>query len=657
MSMEVAGRAVRWLRMLQHPSGTWSDFHVAVGPSDTWVTAYVGSALANAAGSPRLPPQVRSEAAAGADAAAAWLLAHTGREGGWGYRENVRPDADSTSWVIRLLAARGRPAPPAAVVFLDRHASDNGYRTYHSRSMTRRWSKPTPDVTAVALLARFEAGVLDLPALRDGWIRLLAPARTAAGTWTSAWWEEPGYATAVAVEAWVAAGWPGPRLTPTPDGAPLTAFGQALWAYVHALTGQYADTTVLLAAERPGGGWPGDARLLVPHPRGGGIQERSIDARGVFTTATALRALLAAPPDEPAQRRYRPRQPSRDPAGHGYDQLIAEMSADLGVDPARSVAVFQALSAESLAWPAPWPSVQLSSLAAGLPLELSASDSRPGLRYTVEVGAPTLPPHPRALSAIGAIGRAAALLGHAEVWHRLQPAVGHLVGPHVPAPEGSRFWVWAGVDTASGEARSVLKIYLSAQSRDVPGGRDRVVGALRALGVPPGAPILAAVDQLEQIGYCHELGIGIAPGGRVGAKVYYDMRGWHRDVVAAILAANRLPAAPDLLVPEIPRVVLEKYAMRRAGIALRVGLPAGTVDELTVCGAFPPPMIDHDEAAARLGSWLASMGRDRGTYDRVYARIRPGWPARGGMLHGMFTRSLSARGTSNTIYLRPAYPR
>src|SRR5262249_36300196 len=89
---------------------------------------------------------------------------------------------------------------------------------------------------------------------------------------------------------------------------PGTAFGRALWLHAMVLAGGVGDTGQLLAWERPGGGWAGDAELLVPEPRGGGVTERSRDARGGFTTATALRALLAAaesaaepPPESPPE--------------------------------------------------------------------------------------------------------------------------------------------------------------------------------------------------------------------------------------------------------------------------------------------------------------------------------------------------------------------
>lgn len=651
-----AERAVGWLCRLQHPSGSWSDFLVAVGFSDAWVTGYVGAALAAAARSPRLLLELRADAAEAADAAADWLLANPGREGGWGYTAAVRPDADSTSWAVRLLAARGRAVPPAALEFLAAHAADGGYRTYHDTARTGRWSEPTPDVTAAALLAQYEAGVLDQTTLADAWRELIAPARSTRDTWTSRWWDEEGYATALVVEAWAAAGRPGP-LAPRRATPPGTAFGQALWLYARSLTDRPADAVALLAAQGPDGGWAGDALLLVPHPRGGGINERSIDARGTFTTATVLRGLLVAPSVSTQVAVSHTNRPDRDPAGLAYDQLVADTAADLGVDVAASVQVFRELTAESLAWPAAWPSQQLSGLAGGLPVELSASDAGPALRYSVEIGNPALPPYPRAESALGAIARTAALLGYGQAWTAAGDAVRVLVNPALATPEGCRFWVWAGLDAKAGDFRPTLKVYLAVLDRELPGGRDRLTRALHALGVPEGAPILRAVDRLEQVGFCHEVGIGIGPGGRVGAKLYYDLHGWRPDLVASLLAEAGLRADPTPIRPAIPGVLLESLSeQRRAGIALRVGLAGGTVDELTVVGAFPPPMVGHAEVARRVGAWLDEEGTDRRTYDALVARLLPQWPDRRGVLHSIFTRTRSESGVTNTVYLRPAYP-
>ncbi|WP_433220638.1 hypothetical protein ACQP00_18380 [Dactylosporangium sp. CS-047395] len=649
--MLAAARAVEYLRRLQHPRGSWSDFMVAVGTSDAWVTGYTGTALAMAAAADHLDPAVRKAAAEGADAAADWLLSVIGPRGAWGYHGGVAPDADSTAWAVRLLAARGRAIPESALTFLAAHESDGGYRTYNDVSRTRRWSQPTPDVTATALLARHEAGQLDRTELASAFIRLIAPWQRPPGRWTSIWWAEDGYATTTALEAWVAAARPGLTPVPAPVRAPQTAFGHALWLHSLTLTGATADPLPLLDAQRPGGGWPGDAELLVPDPSGGGLTERSIDARGIFTTATALRALLVA---APPQADRTPPPPERI---LGYDQVIGTVAADLGIDPDRAVAAFRELTRESLAAPAPWPTAQLSGLAGGLPVELSVTDGTPALRYTVEVGDPVLPAFPRAVSGLYAIGRAAELLGFGESWSRARPAIEAMVDPSLPVPEGCRFWVWAGVD-ADTNGNEVLKIYLSALHHDLADGRafHRVATALQRLGMPPSAPALAAFARLESAGFCQELGIGLGRDGRLGAKVYYELPGWQPDLVAAVLADAGLPADPSPLVPRIPGVLTEQVAAtHRAGIMLRVGLPSGAVTEVSSASAFMRPMIGHTEIARRVGDWLGSTG-DRRAYDAVARRLLPRWPDKTGRLHSMFTRAYSGDAARTTVYLRPAFP-
>jgi hypothetical protein len=253
----------------------------------------------------------------------------------------------------------------------------------------------------------------------------------------------------------------------------------------------------------------------------------------------------------------------------------------------------------------------------------------------------------------------AAGLGYAAGWDRLRPVVQALVDPALPVGEGCRFWVWAGVDAhpAGGE---VLKLYLSALHHDVPGGHDRVRRALHALGVPPGVPALAAFDRLAAEGFCQELGLALAPGGRVGAKAYYELPGWRPELVAELLAGAGLPADPAAIRPEIPGVLTESLAAtRRAGIALRVLLPAGAVGEVTVTSAFLRPMIGHTEIARRVAAWLERGGHSAGHadgYRALAARLLPGWPDRAGRLHSLVTRTRTAAGVTNTVYLRPAYP-
>src|SRR5262249_31527053 len=151
----------------------------------------------------------------------------------------------------------------------------------------------------------------------------------------------------------------------------------------------------------------------------------------------------------------------------------------------------------------------------------------------------------------------------------------------------------------------------------------------------------------------------IAPGGRIGAKVYYELPGWQPDLTATMLAAAGLPPDPAAVQPEIAGVLRASLARkRRAGLALRVDLPCGSIREGTTVAAFPPAMISRAEMAARVGRWLASEGGDCTTYDAMVARLLPGWPPRGGgVFLSLFTRTRGMAGVANTVYLRPAFPR
>jgi hypothetical protein len=211
------------------------------------------------------------------------------------------------------------------------------------------------------------------------------------------------------------------------------------------------------------------------------------------------------------------------------------------------------------------------------------------------------------------------------------------------------------VDTRAGA--STLKVYLSLHAQ-LPGSHGRIVRALQNLGAPPQAVVFDIIERLEQVGFCHELGIGISPDGRIGTKVYYELQGWRPKLVAAVLGDAGLPTDPSAIRPEIPGILRESLAAKqRAGIAVRVQPTDGSVPEVTVAAEFPPPFIGGGEFASRVGDWLASAGGDRTTHDVIVDRLLPGWRSdRSRKLHSMFTRSRTAVSVTNTVYIRPAYP-
>ncbi len=148
---------VEFLAGSRNPNGWWKDFELAAGASDTWVTAYVGRALA------------------GVDEPQSWEMAHAAwclmkerlhQQGGWGYNLKIPPDADSTAWAILLGESVGDSSSPVlrkAKDFLRSHLRPSGgVATYAEESPVRAqmrfpvevsyagWTTAHPCVTALA---------------------------------------------------------------------------------------------------------------------------------------------------------------------------------------------------------------------------------------------------------------------------------------------------------------------------------------------------------------------------------------------------------------------------------------------------------------------------------------------------------------------------
>jgi hypothetical protein len=322
-------RAAAYLIAARDPDGWWRDFDIA-GPSDCWVTAYIGEALSHAPG---------KEAREAATAAWRRLRARSGP--GWAYRDGIPCDADSTIWALRLaerLRVRLSPTVWRGQRFLASHIdATGGLATYRSDGPIgqftqlddrfRGWRAAHACVTAAgAGLERFAPRALLLDFLRQ--------AQDVDGGWTAYWWADREYATALAAEALSTTGrdddeqrvlravrWARSRLDPSgsipsrwnPAGSPFaTAWGLRLLALGagdpdvdEALR---RSTSWLVGHQHKSGSWPASARLRVPPPDmtdpaeveawgSDGQGEASIgtvvlDRRGLHTTATVLRALI-----------------------------------------------------------------------------------------------------------------------------------------------------------------------------------------------------------------------------------------------------------------------------------------------------------------------------------------------------------------------------
>ncbi len=691
--------ALRQLVALAGQGGGWTDFFVPAGPSSSWVSGYAGLALARAAATPWLPDADRAAARATAQRAADALQVQQ-RDGGWGWSPVTRVDADSTAWAVRLLAATGRPIPAHTWAVLDQHRCAQGYRTYRSMA-TGSWTAAPPEVTAVVLLARLEAGRLapgEAGVLWDQWCGGAASADPAASPlsepngsasaprvplWESLWWADAAHPTALVLAA---AAEVGRGVVPPPEPTAEEAsrrsvahLAAVLWARACGGARSAVIWAELLRRGHPAGGWAGDTVVRVPAQDGVGAGGSTIDARGVFTTATVLHAALAAPrvrrpvirgvlgesgsdrEGEPAAVPVRAgtRGPSwvrRERRDRRWDEAVAAVAGAQGVDADLAVSAFRALTAESLCAPSPWPSAQLSVLAAGQPVEFSAT-GRPGVRFTAEVGDPRLPPAARLRSGLHAVSRAADLLGTACAWSQAQEVVRVLADPSLPVPDGCRFWLWAGVDLGVGQA-PVLKVYLSLHAGDVDGWPARRDEALRVAGVPKGSPAWAVLDRMRAGGWGHELGIGLRPDGRWALKAYDELDRWCPDVVGEVLAAACIATPVAELAPEIPGVLRASTRRgRRAGIAVRIDPSTGRVPEVTTATALPVPLVGRAELAERVAGWLDSRGEASAPLRALVGAVAPSWrgaPAAARMLSLVTRTARAGMATSaTTTYVRP----
>jgi prenyltransferase beta subunit len=311
--------------------GWWKDFNLAPGCSDEWVTAYVGTAIAQLA-----TPSTM------AIALKAWhlLLQRQDTSPGWGYNTLVPRDADSTIWALQLANAIGCSnwdAAQQAREFLAQHLRPGGgIATYSTEHPIRRfigaeehisfqgWCGPHTCVTAAAAA---------LPQLRFTACDFMRQTQQEDGYWKSYWWCEDEYATALAAEALAngidvqdgdrvqrAVQWALSRIKRDgsvasaiqPSGA---AFATA-WVVRILLLGEPSRIAMplaqtvqwLLNQQQPDGSWIASSGLRVPPPdlidpatfqqrwmlHGLGEGGISLDQHRIFTTATILQALMKA---------------------------------------------------------------------------------------------------------------------------------------------------------------------------------------------------------------------------------------------------------------------------------------------------------------------------------------------------------------------------
>lgn len=326
--------ALNFLTNNRNSEGRWEDFQLAPGCSDEWVTAYVGSAIANLS-----TPQTTTIALQ------AWrTLINRQSFPGWGYNGLTPKDADSTLWALKLASAVGCANWQQAKLaneFLNQHLHPNGgIATYADEQAIRRFVGASPQMSFEGWCSPqicVTAAAASLPQFRFRVAEFLRQTQSQDGSWKSYWWCEDEYATALAAEALSqgmepqdqdclqrAIEWAVARINS--DGSvasslqPNGSSFATAWILRILLLGRsettcqesdWAKLTLrdrvvqwLLKHQNPDGSWQPSAALRVPPPNISapdthenwilhGLVEAgiSLDQNSVFTTATVLQAL------------------------------------------------------------------------------------------------------------------------------------------------------------------------------------------------------------------------------------------------------------------------------------------------------------------------------------------------------------------------------
>lgn len=603
---------------MQGRDGLWGDFRMRPGESRDWVGAVAAFALAEAAGSGRLPPALATLARSRAERAAD-TLRDAARDGGWGYDRAIPPDSDSTAAVLRLFAALGQPVPAGAAAFLTAQGDPvAGWATYGPMRSWDAWSQPCPEVDAAVGIA------LALPKddLRVLWTSRLAGGQEHDGRWRAYWWPGPGVATLAAIELWVAAGRPAPapRL-PAPADAGMSALDAVTLAHAIGCLDHAAGARALATAcgrmQAPGR-WPADAVLLAPRRYPASARgEHSPEGRGVLTTAAALRALVALP--------RMPAPPVRKTGPHPVATGLGSLARQLGL-PASGAALAEAagtaLLGPLLGAPAIWPNRALSSLARGWPVEFSATldpDPRPALRLAADLGDPRLSPAARARTGRASLARAARVLGLDPT--PLTAALAPFLAAARQADPGERFTLWAGLDLAD---TPILKTY--ANITVAGNARDRLTLAARIVAAGGGIDLrddLLALDTAIAAGFPQQMGLALTRDGLVAAKVYWELPA-HDPAATARMAAALGLVLPDGFGPEIPGLASHADAARGlSGLAVRIDPGRGLRPELTLATQASRAIRWRDTHETRaLADWAARLGLSAVAANRLTCALR-----------------------------------
>lgn len=255
----------------QKPNGSWKDFHLPVGESDIWVTAYVLyqlSSLQKNIPQHSLLNECRTHALE-------WLQITQKNTGGWSYNSAVEEDSDSTSLAVLAFSTMNKPVLEKSLKRLQLYfAKDGGISTYlKGAEESEAWATSQCDVTPLALLALKERLS---SSIRQKALNFLLKRQRADGLWPSYWWISPLYATYVALIWFSSNPYNIPRkkmlIQTLNDFNPSGSFETALHLVcINLLNAEKSktckkDVSYILNAQLPDGSWPSSPILRLTHP-------------------------------------------------------------------------------------------------------------------------------------------------------------------------------------------------------------------------------------------------------------------------------------------------------------------------------------------------------------------------------------------------------
>jgi hypothetical protein len=216
------------------------------------------------------------------------LLA-TRRPEGWGYNSRTAADADTTSWVIRFLAAADALDGVDSAALLSPYITPAGRVRTFSSPRFGSWSEEHDEVAPIAGMALLASGEQTLAER----IRRSIVSRT---RWRPFWWRCSSYVCARTLEFLsLSGGIPeeirereAAALASLPPHTSAFDLAHRLIASTHlSYAGPHGE---LLEAQQPDGGWPQSSELLVPGQVDGSSGDPYADDRRIMTTAMAMSA-------------------------------------------------------------------------------------------------------------------------------------------------------------------------------------------------------------------------------------------------------------------------------------------------------------------------------------------------------------------------------